>query len=74
MACEHNGCVKALSSMRRDAEVAPKCLLRSLVIRKKKDSLERAIDAKDRRRRRERRKRRRVGRVGRVVVVGFINT
>ena len=36
MACEHNGCVEALSSMRRDAEVAPKCLLISLVIRKRK--------------------------------------
>ena len=34
--CEHNRCVEALSSMRRDAEVAPKCLLRSLVLRKKK--------------------------------------
>ena len=56
--CEHNGCVKALSSMRRDAEVAPKCLLRSLVIRKKRDSLKRAIKAKERRRRRESRERR----------------
>ena len=44
--------------MRRDAEVAPKCLLRSLVIRKKKDSLERALEAKERRiRRREIRER-----------------
>ena len=33
IAREHNGCVEALSSMRRDAEVAPKCLLRSLVIK-----------------------------------------
>ena len=41
--------------MRRDAEVAPKCLLRSLVIRKKRDSLERLLEAKGRRRRRERR-------------------
>ena len=24
IACEHNGCVEALSPMRRDAEVAPK--------------------------------------------------
>ena len=41
--------------MRRDAEVAPKCLLRSLVIRKKRDSLERALEAKERggRRRKE---------------------
>ena len=44
--------------MQRDAEVAPKCLLRSLVIRKKRDSLERALEAKERRRRRESRKRR----------------
>ena len=37
--------------MRRDAEVAPKCLLRSLVIRQKKDGLERALlEAKKRRR------------------------
>ena len=36
--------------MRRDAEVAPKCLLRSLVIRKKKDSLGRALEATERRR------------------------
>ena len=34
--------------MPRDAEVAPKCLLRSLVIRKKIDSLERALEAKER--------------------------
>ena len=73
IACEHNGCVKALSSMRRDAEVAPKCLLRSLVIIKIKDSLERALEAKKRRRQesRERRKRRRVGRV---IMVGCIIT
>ena len=32
IACEDNGSVKALYSLRRDAEVAPKCLLRSLVI------------------------------------------
>ena len=46
--------MEALSSIRRDAEVAPKCLLRSLVIRKKRDagSLERALDAKERKRRR----------------------
>ena len=43
--------------MRRDAEVAPKCLIRSLVIRKKRDTLERALEAKERsRRRRERRR------------------
>ena len=41
--------MEALSSMRRDAEVAPKCLLRSLVIRKKRDSLKRrALDAEER--------------------------
>ena len=40
VACEHNGFVEAPSSMRRDAEVAPKFLLRSLVTRKKRDSLE----------------------------------
>ena len=50
IACKHNGCVKALSSIRRDADVAPKYLLRSLVTRKKKDSLERALEAKERRR------------------------
>ena len=41
--------------MRRDAEVAPNCLLRSLVMRKKRDSLERALEAKEGRRRREKR-------------------
>ena len=59
--------MEALSSMRRDAEVAPNCLLRSLVIRKKRDSLERALEAKKRRRsrrRRERRKRRESGHGG----------
>ena len=46
--------------MRRDAEVDPKCLLRSLVMRKKRDSLERALEAKERRRKesKERRERR----------------
>ena len=34
--------------MRRDAEVAPMGLLISLVIRKKRDSLERALEAKER--------------------------
>ena len=34
--------------MRRDAEVAPKCLLRSHVIRKKGGSLERELEAKER--------------------------
>ena len=43
--------------MRRDAEVAPKCLLRSLVIGKKRDSLERALEAKKRRRRESRERR-----------------
>ena len=47
-ACEHNGCVEALSSIRRYAEVAPKCPLRSLVMRKKMNSMERAIEAKER--------------------------
>ena len=61
--------MKALSSMRRDAEVAPKCLLRSLVIRMKKDSLERALEAKKRRRRVGK-----VGRVERVIMVGCITT
>ena len=45
--------MEALSSMRRDAEVAPKCLLGSLVIREKRDSLERALEAKTRGRREE---------------------
>ena len=51
IAFERNGCVEALSSMGRDAEVAPKCLLRSIVMRKKRDSLERALEAKARGRR-----------------------
>ena len=54
--------------MRRDAEVSPKCLLRSLVIRKKRDILERALEAK------ERRRRRREGKLGRVIMVGCITT
>ena len=53
--------------MRRDAEVAPKCLSRSLVLRKKRDGLERALEAKERERRRE-------GQVGRVIMVGCITT
>ena len=73
MACEHNGCVKALSSMRRDAEVALKCLLRSLVIRKKNDSLERALEVK-KRRSWKRMRVGKVGRVGRVIMVGCITT
>ena len=60
--------------MRRDAEVAPKCLLKSLVIRKKNDSLERALEAKREEESRERRKRKRVGRVGKVIMVGCITT
>ena len=39
--------METLSSKRKDAEVGPKCL-RSLVMRKKRDSLERAFEAKDR--------------------------
>jgi len=39
--------------MRRDAKVTPKCLLRSFVIRKKRDSLERALEAKERGRRKK---------------------
>ena len=57
--------------MRRDAELAPKCLLRSLVISKKMDSLERALEAKERRRGRGKV---REGRVGRVIMVGCITT
>ena len=57
--------------MRRDAEVAPKCLLRSLVIRKKSDSLERALEAKERRREG---KAGREGREGIVIMVGCITT
>ena len=63
--------MEALSSMRRDAELAPKCLLRSLVISKKMDSLERALEAKERRRGRGEV---REGRVGRVIMVGCITT
>ena len=50
IACEHNDCVKTPSSMRRNAEVAPKCLLRSVVKRKIRDTLERALEAKERER------------------------
>ena len=58
---------------RRDAEVAIKCLLRSLVIRKKSDILERGLEVKEsRRRKRESRERRKVGRVGREIMVGCI--
>ena len=39
--------------MRRDAEVEPKCLSKSLVMRKKRDTLERVLEAKKRRRKRE---------------------
>ena len=40
--------------MRRDAEVAPKCLLISLVIRNDGDSLEKALEDKERRKKYER--------------------
>ena len=43
--------MKPLSSVRRDAEVAPECLLRTLVIRKKRDDLERRRESRDRRER-----------------------
>ena len=46
--------------MRRDAEVAPKCLLRSIVTRKTRDSLEMPLGAKNRRRRRRRRESREI--------------
>ena len=42
--------------MRRDAEVAPKCLLRLLVIRKKNDSLERALEAKDKKKKKKKKR------------------
>ena len=57
-----------MSSMGRDAEVAPKFLLRSLVIRKKRGSLERALEAK------ERGRRRREEEIERVIIVGCITT
>ena len=41
-------CVEALSSMRRNVEVAPLCLVRPQVIRNSRDSLERALEAKER--------------------------
>ena len=44
--------------MRRYAEVTPKCLSISLVIRKKRGSLERELETKERRRRRESKERR----------------
>ena len=40
--------------MCRDAEVAPKCMLISLVIRNNGESLERALEAKKRRRTKQR--------------------
>ena len=40
--------MEVLYHMQRDAEVAPKCLLRSLVRRKKRDGLERALEARER--------------------------
>ena len=55
--------MEALSSMRRDAEVAPKSLLRSLVIRKKRDSLEMVLQAEERKRKERR-----------VIMVGCIST
>ena len=57
--------------MQRDTEVAPKSLLRSLVMRNKGDSLERALEAKEIGIRR-----RKIieERVGRVVMVGCITT
>ena len=48
--------MEALSSVRRDAEVASKCLLISLMIRKKRAILETALEAKDRERGNEREK------------------
>ena len=54
--------------MQRDEEVAPKCLLRSLVTRKKRDSLENAPESKERERGRRERT------VARVVMVGCIIT
>ena len=50
--------MKPLSFFQGDAEVAPECLSRSLVIRKERDSLERALEAKERIKRMESRERR----------------
>ena len=61
----------ALSSTQRNAEVAPECLFRSRVIRKKRDNLERALKAEERGRGR---KKRREGAVGSVIMVGCIST
>ena len=47
-------CVEAMSSMRRNSKVAPKYLLRSLVIRHKRESLERVPETKDGGKRKER--------------------
>ena len=58
--------------MRRNAEVAPKCLLRSLVIRKKEHSLKGRLRPK--RKEEEEGKAGREERVGRVIVVGRITT
>ena len=63
--------MEALSSKRKDAEVGPKCLLRSLVIKKKRDSLERAFEAKERG---QGKKGERQEREGRVIMVGWIST
>ena len=59
--------------MRRNAKVAPKCQLRSLVIRKKRDSLKRELEAKERGRRRKRREGRE-GKEERWIMVGCITT
>ena len=59
--------METLSSKRKDAEVGPKCL-RSLVMRKKRDSLERAFEAKDRGK--GKKKGERHEREGRVIMVG----
>ena len=67
----YNGCVEALSSMRRDAEVAPKCLLRSLVIRKKKMVWKGHSRPKIEKEKEEAGKE---GTVGKVIMVGCITT
>ena len=60
--------------MRRDAEMAPKCLLRIRMIRKKRDGLERALEANERGTGRRKRRERRGGREGRVIMAGCITT
>ena len=58
--------------MRRDAEVAPNCLLRSLVMRKKRDSLDKGRLRPKREEEEEEEEEK--GELGRVIMVSCITT